>query len=133
MYLHTLAEYVTGFRGRRAAYVGAEGPPSSAGPEAPAVLLAALGLDESLAVGDAVHLRPGGLAPIDGTVDYAVPGFFGVRTEDAIYRFHLRHLIGLPVAVGHHVFADVDAAREADAWRAWLESVFAAAGRPAAG
>ncbi|HEX4215359.1 MAG TPA: hypothetical protein VIA06_18725 [Candidatus Dormibacteraeota bacterium] len=101
MYLHTLSEYLTRFLGRRATYVFADGPPPSADPAARSILFRALDLDESPAVEDAVHLRPEGLPAIDGTVDYAGPAHLGVRTDEALYRFHFRPPIGLSIAVGH--------------------------------
>lgn len=125
MYLHTLVEYLTRFRGRSATYVLAQGPAASAASDSAALLQRALGVDGSLAAGAPFRLRAEGLPAIEGTVDYAGPGFLGVRTDGALYRFHLRSPMGMPVAVGHHVFADIDGETAAGAWRSWLESVFA--------
>jgi hypothetical protein len=90
------------------------------------VLSEALGLPEPLNQGDKVHLTPDGLPPIDGVVDYAVPGYrglLGIRDEGTLYRFHGH---GPQIAVGHHVFTEgADPAVVAKAWRDWLARVFA--------
>jgi uncharacterized protein YndB with AHSA1/START domain len=126
MYLHTLAQYLKHFPGRPATYVEAEAPRSSADASAWPVLLGALGLSGSVAQGDHVQLAPTGLEPIDGIVDYVNPSFLGVRTSDALYRFHGRAAIGMSIAVGHHVYRDeIDAEHEAARWQAWLGGVFA--------
>lgn len=61
-----------------------------------------------------------GLAPIEGVVDYAVPGyreFLGVRGSDGLYRFHGG---GHRIGVGHHLFSeDVSGEEAATAWQAW--------------
>ncbi|HEY0359189.1 MAG TPA: SRPBCC domain-containing protein [Mycobacteriales bacterium] len=126
MYLHTLAQYFEHFAGRPATYVETEAPPSSAHAGAWAVLLGALGLSGSVAPGDHVELTPEGPEPVVGVVDYVTPSFLGVRTSDALYRFHGRAAIGMPIAVGHHVYRDdVDAEQAAERWQAWLAGVFA--------
>jgi hypothetical protein len=125
MYLFTLAEYLRHFRGRRATYVEAEAPPPSSRPDAWPALLDALGEPGDLAAGDRVRLTPDGMAPIEGVADYVAPHYLGVRTPDALIRFHGRSLIGMPIAVGLHLFdPGVDAAAAGDAWRAWLARVF---------
>jgi uncharacterized protein YndB with AHSA1/START domain len=126
MYLHTLAEYLTHFPGRPATYVEAEAPQSTADARTWAVLLAALGLPGSAAPGDHVRLTPSGLDPLDGVVDYLTGNFLGVRTADALYRFHGRAPIGMPIAVGHHLYGDgADAEEAARKWQSWLAGVFA--------
>lgn len=131
MYLHTLAEYLRHFPGRTATYVLAEGPPASAGEDAWPRLLAGLGLAGEVREGGAVRLTPEGLPPIDGVADYVRTGYFlGIRAADAMYRFHLRYGFGMPVAVGHHVFAEVDQDTAVEAWRSWLERVYAEAPTP---
>ncbi|MGC9667806.1 SRPBCC family protein [Planosporangium sp. 12N6] len=125
MYFHTLAQYLTYFPGRTATYVLAEGPPGSAGERAWQVLLGDLGLTGAVAPGDPVRVTPDGLPPLDGVVDYTGPTFLGVRTADGLYRFHGRAMIGMPLAVGHHVFADVDRREAEEAWRTWLHGLFA--------
>jgi hypothetical protein len=128
MYLHTLAEYLKHFAGRSAVYVEAEAPAATAGPQAWAVIEKGLGLTGPVKQGDRVHLIPEGLPAIDGVVDYLVPGetFLGVRTSDALYRFHGRSRLGMPDAVGHHLYADgIDPDEAKQAWQAWLDKLFA--------
>lgn len=126
MYLHTLAMYLKFFRGRPATFVSAEGPAASADQRAWAKLPRALGLPDTPAVGERVRLTPAGLPAVEGIVDYAGPSFLGVRGDDAIYRFHGRAQLGLPVAVGHHLYGPgVNQEKEQDAWRSWLEHAFA--------
>lgn len=122
MYLHTLAEYFAHFAGRPATYVEVEGPPSSIGEGAWARLMGRLGVPDGLAAGDAVRLEPEGLAPIVGVADFVAPGhFLGVRTADALIRFHGRGGIGMPVAVGMHLYgAAPDPDRIRTAWEEWL-------------
>jgi hypothetical protein len=127
MYLRTLGEYMKHFASRPATYVAADAPPSSVPAERWPTLLRALGIADDVAVGDQVRLTPGGIAPIDGVVGYHQPTFFfGVRSADALYRFHGRWPLGMPVAVGHHLYADgVDQQEQAKAWEAWLAKAFA--------
>jgi uncharacterized protein YndB with AHSA1/START domain len=131
LYFHTLAEYLRHFPGRTATYVLAQGPPASAGEDAWPRLLAGLGLAAEVRQGDAVRLTPEGLSPIEGVADYVRAGYFlGVRAADAMYRFHVRGGPGMPVAVGHHLFAEVDQGAAEVAWRSWLERVYAEAPTP---
>jgi uncharacterized protein YndB with AHSA1/START domain len=126
MYLHTLAEYLLHFPGRPAAYVEAEAPQSSADAGAWAVLLRALGLSGSVAEGDHVELIAAGPQPVNGVVDYVTPNFLGVRTSDALYRFHGRAPIGMSIAVSTHVYRDdIDAEEATTRWQDWLGRVFA--------
>ncbi|MEV1289451.1 SRPBCC domain-containing protein [Micromonospora sp. NPDC049679] len=123
MYLHTLGQYVTHFTGRAATYVNAEGPQVAPGKNAWDTATRGLGLPGEVAQGKRVRLTPQGLAPIEGVVDYVGPTFLGVRTNDALYRFH-----GRPdsVGVGHHLFDAGVEQKEADlAWQSWLNRVFA--------
>jgi hypothetical protein len=124
-YNHSLAEYLGHFSGRDAAYVSAAGPETSAHGGL-AALRRALGLADDGAAGDRVRLRPAGIEPIDGVVDYATHAFLGVRSADALYRFYGRDAWGWPVAVGHHLFAGgADQAASEQAWTAWIAGVFA--------
>jgi hypothetical protein len=126
LYLHTLAEYLARFQDRAATYVTVDAPPASAEASAWRALLAALGLEASVTPGEPVRVAVEGLEPIEGQADYVDQSFLGVRTDDALYRFHGRAALGMPIAVGHHLFAgDVDAERQRDAWRSWLARVFA--------
>jgi uncharacterized protein YndB with AHSA1/START domain len=126
MYLHTLAQYLEHFPARPATYVEVEAPQSSADESAWPVLLRAVGVSENVTAGDPVRLALPGLEPLDGVVDYVSPNFLGVRTSDALYRFHGRAAIGMVIAVGHHLYRDdVDAEQAAERWQAWLAGVFA--------
>ncbi|MBP2471694.1 uncharacterized protein YndB with AHSA1/START domain [Crossiella equi] len=134
MYLHTLALYFKHFHGRRGRYITAEGPVASASAEAWPVLLNALGLDRDPELGEQVKLSPDGLKPIEGVVDWVEPGgqFLAVRGENALYRFHGRAPLGLPIAVGHHAFSSaIDSACQEGlnkAWGEWLHQVYAGQG-----
>jgi uncharacterized protein YndB with AHSA1/START domain len=125
MYLHTLAQYLKHFPGRPATYIAAEGPQASAEEAAWPVLVTGLGLADPVDVGDQVRLTPQGLAPIEGVIDYVLPAFLGVRSDDALYRFHGRAALGMPIAVGHHFYGEsVDAEKVQNAWETWLNRTF---------
>lgn len=127
MYLDTLAQYFLHFAGKPATYVCAEAPRASAAADAWPALLRALGLDDATAVGDPLKIDLPGAGPVEGVVDYAQSTFLGFRTSDALYRFHGRMAIGLPIAVSAYVYgrpADRDALKAA--WTAWLAGVFGA-------
>ncbi len=127
MYLDTLAQYFLHFAGSAATYVAAEAPRSSVSADAWPALLRALGVDGAPAVGDGLKLDLPGAAPIEGVIDYARSTFLGIRTADALYRFHGRTPIGLPIAVGAYIYGRrVDREALAAAWTAWLASVFEA-------
>lgn len=126
MYLHTLAQYVTYFQGRPVTFVDATGPEASSSREAWAVLRADLGADASVGLGDEVHLTPTGLPPVDGVVDHVGPTFLGVRAADGLYRFHGLAELGMPVAVGHHLYVEgLDRTRLERDWSSWLAAVYA--------
>jgi hypothetical protein len=82
----------------------------------------ALGLDGPPTEGDKVRLTPEGLDPVEGVVDWVSADAFGVRADDALYRF-IRGFDG-SVALGHHLYADVDAQQVEAAWQAWLGRQF---------
>jgi uncharacterized protein YndB with AHSA1/START domain len=128
MYLHTLGQYLRHFPGRRAAFVLAEGPASTTDRASWPVLLRALGVPEGVVQGEEVRLTPAGIGPIDGVADYVTAHFLGVRSDNALYRFHGRYPLGMPIAVGHHLYADgVDTGQVGKAWQSWLDGVFGAA------
>jgi hypothetical protein len=86
----------------------------------------ALGLPGPVALGDQVHLKPDGLAELNGVVDWLSRDFLGVRTDDGIYRFMHISVFGGPTGVGHHIFVDgLDQAETEGAWGDWLQKVFA--------
>ncbi|WP_033293531.1 SRPBCC family protein [Amycolatopsis jejuensis] len=125
MYLHTLGQLLRHFPARHATYVTAEAPASSTGPEAWPKLLTALGLPPQPEAGQQVRFTVGG-QQIDGVLDYSTPRFAGVRTPDALYRFHERSLMGIPIAAGHHLFLpQVDEAAQSTVWQRWLADVLA--------
>lgn len=125
MYLHTLAQYFLHFAGLPATYAGTEAPQSSISAGAWPALLAALGLGNAPAAGDQVKLDLPGAGPVEGVVDYVQPAFLGLRTSDALYRFHGRMSIGLPIAVSAYIYGrPVDREALTQAWTAWLASVF---------
>lgn len=142
-YLHTLAQYLKYFPGRPAVYVAAEGPRSSAGDLAWQILRQALGLSDTAKLGDTVALSPEGLAGglptetsatnaatstegiIEGIIDYDHPDCLGIRSSNALYRFHNRGALGMSIGVGHHIYADgMDRMAAVHAWQTWLEAVF---------
>ncbi|HIY66438.1 MAG TPA: SRPBCC domain-containing protein [Candidatus Agrococcus pullicola] len=127
MYLHTLAQYCAHFADRPAAFVVAEGPPTSATEGAWASLERALGVDGPVEIGQHLTLHPDGLPKLDGVVDYIQPGFnfIGLRTANGLYRFHDNSVMGMPIAIGHYIYEDVDRERTEQAWKDWLDRVFA--------
>jgi uncharacterized protein YndB with AHSA1/START domain len=125
MYLDTLAQYFLHFAGKPATYVVAEAPRSSASGDAWPALLRALGADGAPAVREAVKINLPGAAPVEGIVDYARSTFLGLRTSDALVRFHGRMAVGLPIAVSAYVYGrPVDREALTQAWTAWLAGVF---------
>ena len=49
------------------------------------------------------------------------PNYPGLRTADALIRFHGRLALGLTVAISQHAYnGDIDAERTRSAWQAWL-------------
>ncbi|MGQ0775966.1 MAG: SRPBCC family protein [Pseudonocardiales bacterium] len=124
-YLHTLAQYLTYFTGRPGTFVYAEGPTVAEGQDSWTILTEALGLTGPVSNGDRVQLTPQGLTPIEGVVDYVVPGyrkFLGVRGSDGLYRFQGG---SHQISVAHHLFTkDMNGEEATKAWQAWLNRVF---------
>ncbi|MFI6511180.1 SRPBCC domain-containing protein [Streptosporangium sp. NPDC050855] len=124
LYYHSLGEYLRHFPGRDAAYLRLDAPGGSASGGF-ARLCRALGVPDGIEAGDPVTLTPAGLDPIEGVADFVAPAFLGVRSADALYRFHGRDAWGWPVGVAHHLFAeDADAEAARRAWATWLDDVF---------
>jgi uncharacterized protein YndB with AHSA1/START domain len=129
MYLHTLAEYFRHFSGRPAVFVTAQGPEGSSTPEAWRTLERDLGLEGPVTTGQQVRLTPTGLPELDGVVDFSYdwPGtnFIALRTADGLYRFHDMSPMGMRVAVGHYIYADIDREVTQQAWQDWLARIHA--------
>ena len=130
-YLHTLAQYLEHFNGRKATYVGQpssgiEGPEAAGTLDAMDTLRAALGLGAGAHAGDEVHASLGEAGPLDGVVDYATPEFLGVRTSECLYRFFGRNHYGGVVGLSAHLFVDgIDPVALEAALKAWLDEVYA--------
>lgn len=116
MYTHTLGEYLTHFRGRRAHPAFTRAPQPGGRTALWATLRAELGLTGTPAVGDVVDLTRAGVPGVrDGVVDYVTPAFLGLRTAGGLHRF-----FGDEVACAEHRLFGEDAA----AWEAWFRSAF---------
>jgi uncharacterized protein YndB with AHSA1/START domain len=129
-YLHTLAQYLEHFNGRRVTYVGQpsagiEGPVTAGTPDAMDRLRTALGITDGAVVGDAVHADLDGAGSLDGVIDYITPQFIGIRSEDGLWRFFGRNHFGSVVGMSAHLFRDdVDAAAAEASLKAWLDGVY---------
>jgi hypothetical protein len=113
MYLNTLAAYLRHFHGQPASYVEATGP-GVGGWER---LLAALGAP---GVGAPVVIELPDGTQVRGAADYRSQHFVGVRTADALVRFHDRTRIGLPIAVSEHRYGTPHSPQRAETWQSWL-------------
>ncbi|HEY2041137.1 MAG TPA: SRPBCC domain-containing protein [Jatrophihabitans sp.] len=123
-YLHTLAQYLQYFPGQAATYIGADAPPSSADPAAWPALQRELGLADDVEPGASVRFSLDDSTRIEGELDYLTHNLLGIRTSDALYRFHSRWSLGMPLGVGHHLFADdVDRDETRSSWQAFLNRV----------
>jgi uncharacterized protein YndB with AHSA1/START domain len=110
LYLFTLGEYLRHFPGRPAVYAEAEAPST---PDAWNRILSALG---DPAEGDTVRCPV-----VSGVVDKRTDHYLGIRTANALIRFHERSPIGMPVAVGHHEYTtDADPRALTASWTTWL-------------
>jgi hypothetical protein len=128
MYLQTLAQYHRYFAGRPAVYFEAAGPASSATPAAWESLIEAL-TREPAQIGAAIRVELVDADPAEGVIDFVSPDFVGLRTPDALIRFHGRSALGLTVAVSQHAYTrDIDAERTRMAWESWLAGALTSAG-----
>ncbi|SNT48622.1 hypothetical protein SAMN05443665_10351 [Actinomadura meyerae] len=126
-YLHTLRQYLEHFTGRTAVHSDVQGPAASMQKGSFAAAVKALGIDGA-AQGDTVRVDAPGTGPVEAVLDYRTEYFAGLRTDDAMYRLFGRDAWGGPVGIALHRFApDAAATRDAaqDAWRSWLEGVYA--------
>ncbi|MFC4498119.1 MULTISPECIES: SRPBCC family protein [Streptomyces] len=124
-YRHSLAEYLRHFAGRPARYVRA-GRPEPAAPGAFTAVRERLGLPATAGTGDTVKVvlphRAG--PPVEAVVDRDDPGFLGLRTADALYRFFDGSPWNWPLWLGHHLYApDTDPEDATRAWDSWLAEV----------
>ena len=128
LYFHTLVQYLTFFPRRPAIYIEAAGPDASSTPEAWKQLRAALGLiDAPVALGKEIRLEVPSLAPVVGVLDHNGPSHLGIRTDEALLRFHGRHLLGMSVALGHYYYGDhQNQAQLQEAWQSWLTTLYTA-------
>ncbi|MFD0970083.1 SRPBCC family protein [Plantactinospora endophytica] len=124
MYLGTLAAYVRHFPGRHAAQVAAFRPGAGEPDQVWAAVAGAFGISGEVVEGAPARLVLDGLAPIEGTVDLAgLPTYFGVRTDDALYRFLYSGTDrGSALVLNHHLFdAGADQVGAHRAWQEWLD------------
>lgn len=128
LFFATLATYLDHFAGRTARPVTVFGPVITDWPRARATLLHALGLSDSPAPGDDVHVVADGPGRIDGEVFFANEHTLGVRTPDALYRF-MKGFAG-PIVAGHHLFGTADVGAAERAWQSWLTNTFTEGERP---
>jgi hypothetical protein len=126
MYLYTLAQYQAHFACRPAICIEAEGPATSSALEPWPALVGALGLGSPFKLDAPVRGSLCGTAPLVGVIDYATANFVGLRTRDALIRFHGRAGLGMTVAVSHHAYSDLEAEHIRHAWEAWLAEAFSA-------
>ena len=119
MYFRQLIQYLTFFQGRTGVPIEAFGPNVGEGPFTWEVFRTPLGISRDPEMDQPVVLTPEGLDRIEGVTDHLSKSFFGVRTDDALYRF----IVGWEgsTLVGHHLFADdVDQAKATAAWQDWI-------------
>lgn len=126
LFFSNLAAYLTHFPGRPVRGVVSMAFTAAPRAEAWSTMHRALGLAGMPAVGDAVHLTPAGLRPIEGVVDVATPEFLGVRTSDALYRFGAEGEDGCGVSAYHYFYGSGESSVEQDGWHAWLTGLFPA-------
>ncbi|MFC6087192.1 SRPBCC family protein [Sphaerisporangium aureirubrum] len=126
MYLHTLAQYLTHFRGRPATVVSAFRPGVPAREHVWPAILAELGVEGPVTEGTPVRVAVGD-TPVDGIVDYAaLPEILGLRTAGGLFRFiHSGPARGSVMVIGHHLFDAADPDKSELAWRTWLDRVVA--------
>ncbi|AXB44736.1 SRPBCC family protein [Amycolatopsis albispora] len=112
MYLFTLAQYLRHFRGAPATYAEAEAPAAGGWDR----LRERLGSPQ---LGAPVEIDLPGGSRLSGEVDYLTGNFIGLRTADALIRFHERSPLGMPIAVSDHHYGP-DPLDRTEAWRHWL-------------
>lgn len=133
-YVHSLREYLEFFAPRIAVgYVGVEGPEASRAAGSFERVLAAFGLDATSQAGDIVSIDVEGVGPVAGVVDFLHGTFLGIRTEHELLRVYGREAFAgdMGTALGHHLFdEDADAGVAYEAWKRWLDELFASSAAP---
>ncbi|WP_142212573.1 SRPBCC domain-containing protein [Streptomyces sp. SLBN-118] len=125
-YLHTLRQCLKHFAGRPVSFTTLDAPAASNTPDGLEVVSRGLGLPDDAAEGATVRVEVPGAGEVDAVLDYRNPYFVGLRTDEAMYRVFGRNHFGVPVGVSVHDFArGADAAKNEEAWRAWLTGLFA--------
>jgi uncharacterized protein YndB with AHSA1/START domain len=119
-HLRKLAVYLERFAPRTATgSLFALGPVAA---DAWAAMTAAVGAGADTADGRPARLSVPGIAPADGTVEFAFsPSTVGLRTDDAMYLL-LQGPNGMVGATGQF-FDDRDRSGETAAWQSWLDSL----------
>jgi uncharacterized protein YndB with AHSA1/START domain len=118
MYLHLLAQYVRYFAGRQASAITTWEPEADR-EQAMRAFRTGLGLGDDATQGDRVSVRPEGLPPIEGVIDFTSGSILGVRTDDGLLRF--LHAPQGVAYVGHHLYdLATDPSATQQAWRDWL-------------
>jgi hypothetical protein len=112
-YLHTFAQYLLHFRGRKATWASIDAP-------APLDLAALTG---GGAPGSTVWLDAPITGPVEAVVDYVQPHFAGLRTEGALIRVFGRSAFGGADAVAVHDFTGTDPDALETGWRSWLSQI----------
>ena len=124
-YLHTLGQYLAHFTGRPAAFATLAGPAAAGTPDALEQAFRALGLPSGARQGEAVDVELPGAGKVPAVIDYRDPYFFGLRTDQAMYRFFGRNHWGATVGVSVHDFTPgADADRIGADWTRWLGRVY---------
>jgi uncharacterized protein YndB with AHSA1/START domain len=122
LYLHTLKEYVTHFKGRASTGISGQAGPAASEQKAWDLLVGGLGVPSGIAEGDPVQFSVKGVEPVKGVVDIVhAPYFIGVRTDDALYRFSGR---GGGMGIGHHIFSEESQPNAEQAWQSWLTEIY---------
>ncbi|ANN17883.1 hypothetical protein SD37_21025 [Amycolatopsis orientalis] len=122
LFFRTLVEYLNTFAGWKAVPLTVFGPPIGDWDRAWLTLGRELGLAGRPGTGDRVRLSTGSMSTVDGEVYLANAQAVGIRTADALLRF-VRGFQG-PMVAMHHLFGDVDPAKQDALWSDWLARVF---------
>jgi uncharacterized protein YndB with AHSA1/START domain len=122
LFFRTLVEYLTAFAGRKAVPLTVFGPTIENWDRAWLALGRELGLAGRPEEGDDVRITTDSVSTVDGTVYAANARAVGIRTPNALVRF-VQGFRG-PMVAMHHLFGDVDEAKQNRLWTDWLARVF---------